>query len=211
MAKQYAFYVNLEACSGCKACQVACKDKNDLPEGLRWRRVMEYESGQWVPQDGDFIPSNVSVSFISTACMHCEDPICMKVCPTEAIYKRDDGIVLIDQTRCVGCRYCSWACPYGAPQWNPTSGVMTKCTMCSDLVDQGQRPACVEACPLRALDFGTLDELQAKYGTFNDPAPLPDPSITHPSVVYGPNQSTQNSDKGTGHIMNLEEIANEHA
>lgn len=207
MAKQYAFYVNLAACIGCKTCQVACKDKNNLPVGLRWRRVMQYESGQWINQDGTFIPSNVAVNFISTACMHCEKPICMEVCPTQAISKRADGIVLIDQSKCVGCRYCSWACPYGAPQYDQSAGVMTKCTFCSDLIDQGQRPACVESCPQRAMDFGTLDELQAKYGVFNDPAPLPDPSITHPSAVYGPNQTTQTPDKADGHIMNLEEIA----
>lgn len=207
MAKQYAFYVNLAACIGCKTCQVACKDKNNLPVGMRWRRVMQYESGQWVNQDGTFIPSNVAVNFITTACMHCEKPICMEVCPTQAISKRDDGVVLIDQSKCVGCRYCQWACPYGAPVFDQTQGVMTKCTFCSDLIDQGQRPVCVEACPQRAMDFGTLDELHAKYGVFDDPAPLPDSSITHPSVVYGPNQTTQTADKANGQIKNLEEVA----
>ncbi len=206
MAKQYAFYVNLAACSGCKTCQVACKDKNQLAIGLRWRRVFQYEGGQWTNQNGIEIPSNLFSYYVSAACMHCADPICVKVCPTEAMYKRDDGIVLIDQYKCVGCRYCAWACPYGAPQLDPKTGVMTKCTFCSDLVDQGSRPACVDACPYRALDFGTLDELKAKYGEFNSPAPLPDPSFTQPSVVYGPNQSTQSFDQATGHIENLEEI-----
>jgi anaerobic dimethyl sulfoxide reductase subunit B (iron-sulfur subunit) len=143
MAKQLAFYVNIAECVGCKACQVACKDKNDLPEGIRWRRVFEYEGGEWVNQDGTLIPSNLFSYFVSSACMHCENPICLEVCPAEAISKRDDGIVLIDEQKCVGCRYCSWACPYGAPQFNEKRGVMTKCTFCSDLIDQGGSPACV--------------------------------------------------------------------
>ena len=211
MAKQLAFYVNIAECVGCKACQVACKDKNDLPEGIRWRRVFEYEGGEWVNQDGTLIPSNLFSYFVSSACMHCENPICLEVCPAEAISKRDDGIVLIDEQKCVGCRYCSWACPYGAPQFNEKRGIMTKCTFCSDLIDQGGSPACVEACPYRALEFGDLEELRAKHGDFNDPAPLPDPSITSPSIVYTANGSTESSDKATGHIMNLEEVSNERA
>jgi anaerobic dimethyl sulfoxide reductase subunit B (iron-sulfur subunit) len=107
---------------------------------------------------------------------------------------------------CIGCRYCSWACPYGAPQFNEEQNVMTKCDMCFDLVDKGERPACVESCPYRALDFGPLDELQAKYGTFADPAPLPDSSITQPAVVYIPNKVTKSSSKADGHLMNLEEL-----
>jgi anaerobic dimethyl sulfoxide reductase subunit B (iron-sulfur subunit) len=211
MAKQLAFYVNIAECVGCKACQVACKDKNDLPDGIRWRRVFEYEGGEWVNQNGTLIPSNLFAYFVSSACMHCENPICLDVCPAEAISKRADGIVLIDEQKCVGCRYCSWACPYGAPQFNEKLGVMTKCTFCSDLVDQGGNPACVDACPYRALEFGDLEELRAKHGNFSDPAPLPDPSITKPSIVYSANGETESFDKATGHIMNLEEVANERA
>jgi anaerobic dimethyl sulfoxide reductase subunit B (iron-sulfur subunit) len=206
MAKQLAFYVNIAACTGCKACQIACKDKNDLPVGIRWRRVFQYEGGEWIEQGGTMIPSNVFAYFVSSACMHCEKPICMEVCPAAAIYKREDGVVLIDQSKCIGCRYCQWACPYGAVQFNNNTGVMTKCNFCYDLLDQGGRPACVDGCPYRALDFGPLDELRVKYGNLADPAPLPDPSITQPAVVYSPNSVTQTSDKATGHIMNLEEL-----
>ena len=83
---------------------------------------------------------------------------------------------------------------------------MTKCDMCYDLVDKGERPACVESCPYRAMDFGPLDELQAKYGTLADPAPLPDPALTEPSVVYIPNRATKTSRNASGHLMNLEEL-----
>lgn len=206
MAKQLAFYVDINKCSGCKACQVACKDKSNLPIGVRWRRVFQYEGGEWINQNGQMIPSNVYAYSVSSACMHCVKPICMDVCPTSAITKRDDGIVLINADMCIGCRYCSWACPYGAPQFNEELNVMTKCDMCYDLVDKGERPACVESCPYRAMDFGDLEELQAKYGTFADPAPLPDPSITKPAVVYTPNKVTKSSRNANGHLMNLEEL-----
>jgi len=206
MAKQLAFYVDINKCSGCKACQIACKDRSNLPVGVRWRKVFQYEGGEWVDQNGQMIPSSVYTYSVSSACMHCEKPICMDVCPTSAISKRDDGIVLINADMCIGCRYCSWACPYGAPQFNEELKVMTKCDMCQDLVDKGERPACVESCPYRAMDFGPLDEIREKYGTFADPAPLPDPAITEPAVVYKPNKVTKSSRSGDGRLMNLEEL-----
>jgi anaerobic dimethyl sulfoxide reductase subunit B (iron-sulfur subunit) len=206
MANQLAFYVDIAACTGCKACQIACKDRSDLPVGIRWRRVFEYSGGEWVPQGGLMIPSNVFAYFVSAACMHCQNPLCRDVCPTGAITKREDGIVLINQDKCIGCRYCQWACPYGAPQFDSEQGVMTKCDFCYDLQAKGEDPACVAGCPYRALDYGPLDELRAKYGTLADPAPLPDPSITRPAVVYGPSLVTQTSAQATGEIMNVEEV-----
>ena len=206
MAKQLGFYVNIADCTGCKACQVACKDKNNLPVNVRWRRVFQYEGGEWVEQAGEMIPSNVFAYSVSAACMHCSNPLCVQVCPAGAISKRDDGIVLIDQDKCIGCRYCSWACPYGAPQFNEELGVMSKCTFCVDLVDEGKKPACVDACPYRALEFGPVDELQKKHGDFAGPAPLPDPSITTPSVVYNPSIVTKVTGDTSGHLMNLEEL-----
>jgi anaerobic dimethyl sulfoxide reductase subunit B len=206
MAKQLAFHVNIASCTGCKACQIACKDKNDLPTGIRWRRVFQYEGGEWVNQNGQMMPSDVYAYPVSAACMHCANPICLEVCPVSAISKRDDGIVLIDADKCIGCRYCSWACPYGAPQFNESLGVMTKCNMCYDLVDKGERPACVEACPYRAMDFGPLDELQKEYSNFAAPAPLPDPSITKPSIVYTANRVTKLSGDTSGHVKSLEEL-----
>ncbi len=206
MANQLAFSVNIDKCTGCKTCQVACKDKNNLPTGIRWRRVFQYEGGEWVKLDGEMIPSGIFEYPVSAACMHCANPVCMQVCPAAAISKRADGIVLIDQDKCIGCRYCSWACPYGAPQFNAELGVMSKCNMCYDLVDKGEKPACVESCPYRAMDFGQLEDLQMKYGTFTSPAPLPDPKFTVPSVVYIPNAMTKETGDMGGHLMNLEEL-----
>lgn len=204
MAKQLGFYVDLSACSGCKACQIACKDKNDLDDGRMWRRVVEVEGGEWF-QQGEAWITNVFSYYITTACYHCEDAPCMNVCPAKAIDKREDGIVLIDEDKCIGCRYCEWACPYGAPQVN-NSGVITKCDMCYDYVDAGQSPACVSVCPMRALHFGDMDELRARYGTLNNVYPLPDPDLAKPAVVFKPHKDAILTDSGSATIANKEEI-----
>ena len=205
MAKQMAFYFDASACIGCKTCQVACKDKNNLSVGVLWRRVFTYGGGNWAYQQNIPIANNVFAYSFSTACQHCENPVCRDVCPTTAITKRADGIVLIDADKCIGCRYCEWACPYGAPQFNETMGVMTKCTFCEDLLAKGENPACVDACPMRCLDYGELDELRAKYGDLNAIEPLPTAEITHPSLVITPHKHAQRSGEGTGRILNLEE------
>ncbi len=205
MAKQLAFYFDASACADCKACQVACKDKNDLPIGILWRKVFQYGGGNWVRQGETLVPNGVFSYSVSTACMHCQTPLCQEACPAAAISKRDDGVVLIDQTKCIGCRYCEWACPYGAPQFDASKGVMTKCTMCEDLLAQGQKPACVDACVMRALDVGELSELQAKYGNTNAIEPLPEASYTKPAVVITPHKNAQPSGRGTGRILNLPE------
>jgi anaerobic dimethyl sulfoxide reductase subunit B (iron-sulfur subunit) len=137
--------------------------------------------------------------------MHCQNPLCVEVCPAGGITKREDGIVLIDQEACIGCRYCEWACPYGAPQFDEEVGVMTKCTLCSDLLDKGQNPACVDACVMRALDFGELDELRAKYGDVDAIEPLPRANITNPSIVITPHRDAEMSGSGTGRIISMPE------
>lgn len=206
MAKKMAFYFDSSACVGCKTCQVTCKDKNNLPLGVRWRRVFEYSGGSWVPQGDQMIPNNVFGYTVSLACNHCEKPICVEVCPTQAMHKRDDGVVLIDAEKCIGCRYCDWACPYGAPQFNETNGKMTKCNFCEDLLANGEPPACVAACPVRALDFGDIGELRAKYGNTAAIEPLPEANITFPSLVITPNRHAQYSGMGTGKILDLTDV-----
>jgi anaerobic dimethyl sulfoxide reductase subunit B (iron-sulfur subunit) len=205
MEKQLGFYLDLQSCSGCKACQIACKDKNGLEVSLLWRRVVEINGGEWLKL-GDAWLDNTFTYNLSTACMHCERPICLEVCPTRAISKRDDGVVLIDANRCMGCRYCEWACPYGAPQFNPTTGVMTKCNLCYDYLDAGKPPACVSACQMRVLEFGELDELRAKYGPLNDVHPLPAPSLTKPAVVFTPHRDAVHAETSAARISNGEEI-----
>ncbi len=206
MAKQLAFYFDASACIGCKACQVACQDKNNLPAGMTWRRVFNYGGGSWVAKGAALVPNNIFNYYVSTTCMHCQDPLCAQACPAAAITKREDGVVLIDQTKCIGCRYCEWACPYGAPVFDSTAGVMTKCTLCQDLLAQGEEPACVASCPMRALEVGELSELQARHSTVVDAIePLPIADYSRPAVVIGLHKHSQMSGQGTGHILNLPE------
>ncbi len=206
MKKQLAFYFDSDSCSGCKTCQVACKDKHDLGPGNRWRRVYEISGGEWKKEGEAWIPEVFAYN-LSMSCNHCEDPICLRVCPTAAITKRDDGIVLIDAERCMGCRYCEWACPYGSPQFDASTGRMGKCHLCHDYIDQGKVPVCVSSCPMRALDFGEYEALQEKYGDTPNIYPLPDPEITHPRMVVHPHHSHGLTDKWEPSISNTEEVS----
>lgn len=199
------FYFNQDLCNGCKACQIACKDKHDTPIGVNWRRVVEYVGGNWHVAGGVFEQNTFSY-YTSISCNHCVDPQCVKACPTTAMHQGPDGIVAVDHDKCVGCRYCEWACPYGAPQFNEDLGMMTKCDMCADYRSEGKDPACVGACPSRALDWGPIEELRAKYGRVDDVAPLPDPTITHPNLVVTPHRDAQRWDQASGEILNKSEV-----
>ena len=122
MPKRPAFFVDTQICTGCKTCMVACKDKNDLGPGVRWRRVVEYSGGEWLSMPDGTFRQDVFAYYISVSCNHCVEPICVEVCPTTAMNQDESGIVTVDQTKCVGCGYCEWACPYGAPQYQVESG-----------------------------------------------------------------------------------------
>ena len=110
----------------------------------------------------------------------CANPVCVKVCPTGAMHKGDRGIVTVDGQRCIGCGYCALSCPYRAPKVDREVGHSAKCDLCVDRLDAGKSPICVEACPLRALDFGEVGDLRARYGAVCDLAPLPPSSATSP-------------------------------
>lgn len=210
MAKQLGFYFDATACNGCKACMVACKSKNSLPVGINYRRVYQYGGGTWVQYPGDatiMLPSNMFAYSISVACNHCENPVCRDVCPAKAITKRsEDGVVLVDGEKCIGCRYCEWACPYGAPQFSEETGIMSKCDFCADLLDKGEQPFCTSACVMRALEFGDINELRARYGDQASIEPLPPQSITDPALVITPHKHAQVSGTGTGRLLELEEL-----
>lgn len=209
MAKQLGFYFDATACNGCKACMIACKSENNLPVGVNFRRVYQYGGGSWVPHPQDasiMLPNNVFAYPLSVSCNHCEDPTCVNVCPAQAIYKRaEDGVVLIDADKCIGCRYCEWSCPYGAPQFDE-SGTMSKCDFCYELLDKGEEPFCTSACVMRALEFGDINELRAKYGDQASIEPLPTQEITKPALVIKPHKHAQVSGSGSGRLLELEEL-----
>jgi len=203
--ERYAFYFDSSACSGCKACQAACKDKNGLRVGLLWRRVYEVCGGDWRRQGQAWV-SNVFAYNLSISCNHCQRPICVEVCPTSAMTQRQDGIVFIDSVRCVGCRYCIWACPYGAPQYDEENGCTTKCNFCADLLDQGLPPACVAACPMRALDFGEIRLLEQRHKGDGEVYPLVEQGCTDPALVLKRHPESRRANPATAEISNWEEV-----
>lgn len=202
MSARLGFRVDLSGCTGCKACQVACKDKNDLKEGILWRRVVEVEAGGWARRGEAWIDTTCTY-FVSVACMHCDVPICVEVCPTKAMQQREDGVVFIDAERCIGCRYCAWACPYAAPQFDADARVMTKCDLCRDHLDVGRAPACVEACPMRVLTLEALpDTDDGTRATF----PLPPAGLTRPRTSLPPHRDVARAARDTPTIANEEEL-----
>lgn len=205
---RYGFHFDSSACSGCKTCQVACKDKNDLPEGMRFRRVYEICGGDWGKDDQGAWKQSVAAYNLSIACNHCENPVCVNACPTKAMHATEEGIVKVDPEKCVGCRYCEWACPYGAPQYNKIRGIMQKCDFCSDYISKGEKPVCVSSCLMRALDFDTIEILEAKYGEKRDLYPMPDSGQTHPCLIITPHPSASNGPAVNAKIINREEVKN---
>lgn len=169
--KKLGLVIDLDTCVGCQACATSCKEWNTGgfsgplsdqdpygadPHGTWLNRVHMYETGE-----GD---DTRTVNF-PRSCLHCETPACVTVCPTGASYKRaEDGIVLVNPDTCIGCKLCSWACPYGAREYDYADGTMKKCTLCVDriynetLEPEDRQPACVRACPTGARHFGDLGD-----------------------------------------------------
>lgn len=181
---QYAFYFDGTRCTGCKTCEFACKDFKDLDTGVAYRKVYEVTMGS-TDADANGMISSTCVSYpLSMACNHCDNPACTKVCPTGAMHKdAATGLVSVDANKCIGCGYCHMACPYNAPKVDRSKGHSVKCDGCADRVAAGEDPVCVEACPARALSFGTIDEMRSKMSGYAiaDIAPLPKSSYTTPN------------------------------
>lgn len=192
--------IDLKRCVGCNACTLACKQEHGTPAGIHYARVIAREVGTYPDTKRSFLP---------VLCNHCDDPPCEKACPTGATYVRPDGIVMIEQKKCIGCRACAVACPYMHRHFvgngmlrnerdsdNPydtvkfaefKEGTMAKCNLCAHRIDQGMEPACVVTCPTEARIFGDLDDkdgpLQQLIEERDSWTLLPE-AETKPSVVY---------------------------
>lgn len=180
---QYGFHFDGTRCTGCKTCVLACKDAHDLPSSVAFRQVYEYGGGLWQRDEAGCWIQDTFAYHVSVGCNHCGNPVCVRVCPTGAMHKDDAGLVSVDAARCIGCGYCELSCPYRAPKVDRAAGHSVKCDGCAARVEAGKAPVCVEACPLRALDFGPIDDLQQRYGRERDLPPLPDATATAPNTV----------------------------
>jgi Fe-S-cluster-containing dehydrogenase component len=204
---QLALVIDLNVCVGCHACVTSCKQWNTSgtagpladvdpygkdPTGAFFNRVQTFEVGEY--------PNTQTVHF-PKSCLHCEDPPCVPVCPTGASYKRaEDGIVLVDYDKCIGCKYCSWACPYGVRELDEKRRVMTKCTLCVDriydtsLSERDRQPSCVLACPTGARLFGDVHDPASGVATAireRGGYPLMPEQGTRPANHYLPRRKTE--------------------
>ena len=141
--------MNLDRCTGCFGCEVACKMENGVALGERWSKVLT------VGPVGEY--PDMTRYALPTMCQQCENAPCVSVCPTGASYRDEDGVVLVDKEKCIGCKYCMMACPYGVRSWSPSEHVVEKCTLCEQITAQGGLPQCVIQCGGRARFFGDLD------------------------------------------------------
>jgi Fe-S-cluster-containing dehydrogenase component len=167
------FTLDLDRCVGCGACVIACRIEHGWPDGAPWRRI--------VPFNLDRVPGGPTWHF-SVACHHCEDPACLRACPSGAYERRADGTVLLHGERCLGCRYCEMACPFGAPVFDERSGIMMKCDFCHERVERGLQPACISACPT-----GALTRIEKEDEGESPPVPVPgfiDPARCLPALRF---------------------------
>ena len=158
MSKYYLFQ-DKKKCIGCHSCEIQCKSNKGLPAGPKLCQIMTIG-----PR---FVGGLPRAFYVFMSCFHCENPACVTACPTGATKKREsDGIVYVDFDRCIGCKACMVACPWGAVQWNPEAQKVVKCDYCMDRVDQGLKPACVTICTTGCLSF---KELSGRDSDFLDP------------------------------------------
>ncbi|PAF42667.1 sulfate reduction electron transfer complex DsrMKJOP subunit DsrO [Helicobacter sp. 11S03491-1] len=176
--KRFGMVIDLRKCVGCQACTASCKCENNVPTGQYRTYVSEYEIGVF---------PNVRKAFLPQLCNHCENPSCVSVCPTGATFKREDGIVVVDDTVCWGCGYCINACPYDKRFFNKLTKVADKCTFCAHRVDKGLLPACVETCVGGARVFGDLNNPNSEISKLLNMFPtnvMKKDQGTNPRVFY---------------------------
>ena len=149
---QYGFYFDSTRCTGCKTCEMACKDYKDLPATIAFRKVYDYEGGSWTDAGDGIYTTDTFAYHVSLACNHCAMPACMAKCPSGAIEKDGKtGLVHIDQEKCTGVGACVETCPYNVPIVDKALGKGVKCDGCADRVAEGLNPICVDACPVQRV------------------------------------------------------------
>ncbi len=196
--------IDLDKCGACQACTIACKAENNVPNGIQFNKVVPMGTGKY---------PNFKMQLIPLPCMHCQNPPCVHACPVKATYKRKDGLVVQDDKKCIGCKYCMIACPYGVRYFNKKTpytsdkdygekpeytnpevnirprGVVEKCSFCIHRIDAGNPvPACNEACPCNARYFGDLDDPNSEISqliTRKRAVKLKEEKLTKPQVYYG--------------------------
>ncbi len=189
MKKRYGMVIDLERCTGCRACTVACKIENGMEQGTGIRVETVGGAMRDTPR-GEY--PELSMGFLPVACMHCERPPCRDACPTQAIYQRSDGAVLIDESLCNGCQECLAACPYDALVYDEGKALVRKCSLCSARLEQGLDPYCSVCCGYGAIFFGdlgdpqsTVSQLASRGGVYT----LKPESKTGPAICYLPVKS----------------------
>jgi DMSO reductase iron-sulfur subunit len=194
--EQYRFHFDAVACVGCRCCEVACNEQNNNPADIKWRRVGEMEGGEF--------PAFTQL-LNSMSCNHCIDPECMKGCPTNSYIKLDNGIVFHDDDVCIGCQYCTWNCPYQVPVFHEERHIVTKCHMCHERLDEGQSPACVQACPAGAIEIEVVNVEEWLSRDIDEQANmpfLPDARITNSTTRYTlPENMPDNMKEVDEHIL----------
>lgn len=203
---QYAFHFDATRCTGCKTCEFSCKDYKDLGLGVAYRKVYECAGGETL-RDADGCFKTTCFSYpVSISCNHCDHPSCTEVCPTGAMHKDEEtGLVSVDEGKCIGCGYCHMACPYNSPKVDREKGHSVKCDGCAERIAAGESPVCAEACPARALAFGTVEDME-KLGERANIAPLPEASLTTPNLFVKACADAQPSDSRAGKIVNPLEV-----
>lgn len=151
--KRYAMAIDAQKCINCKACVVACRAENGVPIG---------QSRNWIASEIRGAYPRLLATYEPEQCHHCADPACVRVCPTGASWQRPDGVVVINEADCVGCRYCMVACPYDARFFREDRGIVEKCDLCASRLDRGEVPACVETCPAKVRVSGDLNDADSE-------------------------------------------------
>ncbi|MHA1730021.1 MAG: 4Fe-4S dicluster domain-containing protein [Promethearchaeota archaeon] len=176
--KRYVMVIDQERCIGCEACTVACNNENTA-----YRPLINVE----VKMGGKFPESKME--FMPHLCNQCTRPLCVEICPTEALTKREDGIVVLNEEDCNGCRMCTDVCPYSAIHFNRDKGVVEKCNFCAPRIDKGLEPFCVICCEGQALHFGDLNDPNSEVSKIiaeRDTFQLKTEKNTGPSIYYCP-------------------------